>query len=197
MGRGDAPGVALPLSRQCKSHLTLAAALADAVARFEQELTCQVGPADTLPATMRREVRELIAAAHAALTVIRAEEQARMPLAGKRFVSLFSGVGGFELALQASGAECVFAAEINPAARETYLANHGMPSGGFATDITQVDAASVPDHDILVDGFPCQSFSMAGSRLGLNDPAKGGLFKEIVRIAAAKRHPLGERRRPH
>jgi DNA (cytosine-5)-methyltransferase 1 len=186
-GRGDAPGVALPLSRQCQSHLTLAAAQADAVARFEQELARQVGTTDALPTAMQREVKELIAAAHATLAVIRAEEQARMPLAGKRFASLFCGVGGFELALQAAGAECVFAAEIDPAARETYLANHGTPSGGFASDITQVDAASVPDHDILVGGFPCQSFSMAGNRRGFDDPANGGLFKEIVRIAVAKR----------
>lgn len=186
-GRGDAPGVALPLSRQCRSHLTLVAALADAVFRCEQELARQIGPVDGLPVVMQCEVRELIAAAHAALAVIRAEEQARMPLAGKRFASLFAGIGGFELALQAAGAECVFAAEIDTAARETYLANHGTPSGGFASDITQVDAASVPDHDILVGGFPCQSFSLAGGRLGLNDPAKGGLFNEIVRIAVAKR----------
>lgn len=104
-----------------------------------------------------------------------------------RFIDLFCGIGGFRLALEARGHECVFSSEIDRHACDTYEANFGeRPSG----DITQVDAADIPEHDILCGGFPCQPFSMAGRRWQNMKEAKGeaderkDLFGNIVRIAA-------------
>jgi len=87
--------------------------------------------------------------------------------------------------------ECVFACEIDKHARTTYESNFTVLSpalfsnGNFATDITKVDAATIPDFDILCAGFPCQAFSSAGLRKGFSDP-RGQLFYEIIRILEAK-----------
>ena len=95
------------------------------------------------------------------------------------FIDLFSGIGGFHIAMQNLGGECVFASEIDAAARKVYFDNFAlMPHG----DITKVDVQQVPKHDILCAGFPCQSFSKAGNREGISDP-RGTLFFDIVRIA--------------
>ena len=102
-----------------------------------------------------------------------------------RFVDLFSGIGGFHVALQQEGMECVFASEIDPAAASVYEQNFNLKPAG---DICKVPAESVPEHDILCAGFPCQSFSRSGKRGGLSD-ARGRLFYEIVRIAK-HRKPL-------
>lgn len=105
------------------------------------------------------------------------------PMAGLRFIDLFAGIGGFRLALESLGARCVYSSEWDPAAQEVYRANFGeVPEG----DITKADAASIPDHDILCAGFPCQSFSISGKRLGFQD-ARGTLFFDVARIAEAKR----------
>src|SRR5690625_3834218 len=99
------------------------------------------------------------------------------------YVSLFSGIGGFEQALNKLGGTCVFASEIDKFAAQAYETLYGhMPEG----DITQIDAKDVPDHDLLVGGFPCQSFSVAGKRKGFED-TRGTLFFEIARIAKEKR----------
>ena len=96
-----------------------------------------------------------------------------------KFVDLFCGIGGFRLALEARGAECVFSSDINKHARESYKQNFGeLPSG----DITKIEAEDIPAHDVLTGGFPCQSFSIAGSKKGVNDD-RGQLFYEIIRIA--------------
>ena len=82
------------------------------------------------------------------------------------FIDLFAGIGGMRLAFQSLGGRCVFGSEIDERARETYIANFGdVPAG----DITKIDANSVPDYDVLVGGFPCQAFSIAGKRGGFND----------------------------
>ena len=74
-----------------------------------------------------------------------------MPL---KFIDLFAGLGGFHLALEQLGCECVFASEINPDLRQLYERNHGIPCAG---DITKVDIKNeIPAHDILCAGFPCQ-----------------------------------------
>lgn len=98
------------------------------------------------------------------------------------YVSLFSGVGGFEQALNNLGGNCVLASEIDKFANQAYEALYGHPTAG---DITKIEAEDVPDHDILVGGFPCQAFSVAGKRKGFED-VRGTLFFEIVRIAKTK-----------
>lgn len=100
-----------------------------------------------------------------------------------RFVDLFSGIGGFRLALQDLGGKCVFSSEIDKYAAVTYRRNFGdLPAG----DIREIDERAVPDHDILAAGFPCQAFSIAGKRGGFED-ARGTLFFEIARIIREKK----------
>jgi len=111
-----------------------------------------------------------------------------------RFIDLFAGIGGMRRAFEAAGGECVFTAEWNAMALRTYLANHG---GGHpvAGDVTKVPAALVPDHDVLVAGFPCQPFSIAGVSKknsmgrshGFADETQGTLFFDVARIIAKKR----------
>lgn len=99
------------------------------------------------------------------------------------FIDLFSGLGGFRIALESLGAQCVFSSEIDLHARETYYMNFGeYPSG----DITKISEKEIPEHDILCAGFPCQPFSHAGLRKGFDD-ARGTLFFDIIRIAKARR----------
>lgn len=95
------------------------------------------------------------------------------------FIDLFCGVGGFHQAMASLGGNCVFASDIDPHCREAYKANYGLEPAG---DITQISAEDVPAHDVLCGGFPCQAFSKAGHREGLNDP-RGNLFFDILRIA--------------
>lgn len=96
-----------------------------------------------------------------------------------RFIDLFAGLGGFHLALHELGHECVFASEINGELREVYEQNfHLKPQG----DISLIQAESIPQHDILCAGFPCQPFSKAGDQKGFTCPKRGNLFFDIVRI---------------
>lgn len=101
-----------------------------------------------------------------------------------KFIDLFSGLGGFHLALSRLGHECVFACEINPELRKVYKANFGIEP---APDIRDVDLKSIPDHDILCAGFPCQPFSTAGLKLGLNCPRNGTLIEFVASAIATKR----------
>ena len=110
------------------------------------------------------------------------------------FIDLFAGIGGFHLAFERSGGKCVFASEIDKFARQTYEANFGMTPAG---DIKEIDEESIPDHDILTGGFPCQPFSLAGvskyNSLGYDhgflDATRGTLFFDIARILKAKQPP--------
>lgn len=96
-----------------------------------------------------------------------------------KFIDLFCGIGGFHQAMASLGGECVFACDIDPDCQKTYYRNYGlMPEG----DITRVPASAIPAHDVVCGGFPCQAFSIAGKRLGFQDPTKGTLFFDVVRI---------------
>lgn len=100
-----------------------------------------------------------------------------------KFIDLFAGIGGIRLPFQQHGGECVFTSEIDKHAQKTYFANYGeYPQG----DITQINATDIPDHDILLAGFPCQAFSQAGLKQGFDD-TRGTMFFEIQRILAEKR----------
>ena len=100
-----------------------------------------------------------------------------------RSIDLFAGIGGIRLAFQNLGATCVFLSEWDKYSRKTYAANFGeLPHG----DITKIPASDIPDHDILLAGFPCQAFSQAGLRKGFGD-TRGTLFFDIQRILAEKR----------
>lgn len=101
-----------------------------------------------------------------------------------KFIDLFAGIGGIRLAMEAVGGECEFSSEIDASCVKTYEANFGDKPHG---DITTIAADEVPDHDVLVGGFPCQPFSIIGKQEGFADEKKGTLFFEIERILKAKR----------
>ena len=108
-----------------------------------------------------------------------------------RFIDLFAGIGGMRFAGEAAGGRCVFTSEWNPKSRETYEANFACgPDHPFEGDITKIDAGDIPEHDLLLAGFPCQPFSIAGVSKknalgrphGFDCEEQGNLFFEIVRI---------------
>ena len=100
------------------------------------------------------------------------------------FIDLFAGIGGFRIAMQRLGGNCVFSSEIDKYAKRTYEVNFGeIPFG----DITKINENDVPEHDVLCAGFPCQAFSIAGKRKGFKDETRGTLFFDIARIIEAKK----------
>lgn len=94
------------------------------------------------------------------------------------FIDLFAGIGGFHLALESMGANCVFASEWDKFAAETYQENFNIKPFG---DITKINEKDIPKHDILCGGFPCQAFSISGKQKGFED-TRGTLFFDIARI---------------
>lgn len=147
----------------------------------------------------------------AALERIKAEQvAAKVPVVGAprfRFVDLFAGIGGIRLAFESIGGQCVFTSEWNKFAQQTYARNFGHDLPGFvdelyeeatghvfAGDITRIDESSVPDHDVLLAGFPCQPFSIAGvskknslgREHGFADATQGTLFFDVARIIEEK-----------
>ena len=96
-----------------------------------------------------------------------------------RFIDLFAGLGGFHLALKNLGHDCVFASEIDETLRGTYFENFGMRPTG---DIREVAVESIPNHDILCAGFPCQPFSKARDHSGPGDPELSELYLQILRV---------------
>ena len=109
-----------------------------------------------------------------------------------KFIDLFAGIGGIRLAFQNQGGKCVYTSEWDKFAKKTYEANFGeVPFG----DITKVSEKEIPEHDVLLGGFPCQPFSIAGvskkNSLGRShgflDKTQGTLFFDVARIIKAKR----------
>ena len=122
----------------------------------------------------------------------------KMQIAGRKvaqtdgaftFIDLFAGIGGLRKAMESAGGRCVFTSEWDAFAQKTYHANF-PDNRPIAGDIREVDAASIPEHDVLVAGFPCQPFSIAGvskknalGRLhGFQDETQGTLFFDVLRI---------------
>lgn len=100
-----------------------------------------------------------------------------------KFIDLFAGIGGIRLPFQQLGGKCVFTSEWDKFSQKVYATNFGeMPAG----DITQISAKSIPNHDILLAGFPCQAFSQAGLKRGFSE-TRGTMFFEIQRILVEKR----------
>ena len=98
------------------------------------------------------------------------------------FIDLFAGIGGMRIPFEHLGGVCVFSSEWDKYAQQTYYQNFGeLPQG----DITKIDESDVPDHDILLAGFPCQPFSIIGGKQGFGD-TRGTLFFEIERILKKK-----------
>ena len=108
------------------------------------------------------------------------------------FIDLFAGIGGMRIAYENAGGHCVYSNEWNKYSQQTYFANFGEQPDG---DITKVNADDIPNHDILIAGFPCQPFSIAGvskkqsmgKATGFEDKTQGTLFFDVCRILKAKR----------
>ena len=111
------------------------------------------------------------------------------------YIDLFAGIGGFHIAMNNLGGECVFASEWDEDCRKTYTENfkndspkifdEGKPNNLFVGDITKVDPKLIPDHDVICAGFPCQPFSQAGYKRGFED-TRGTLFFNVASIIKAK-----------
>lgn len=101
-----------------------------------------------------------------------------------KFIDLFAGIGGIRLAFERVGGVCVFSSEWDENACKTYRANFGEQPFG---DITKIKAADIPDFDILLAGFPCQPFSIAGKKAGFNHETQGTLFFDVERILKEKK----------
>lgn len=104
-------------------------------------------------------------------------------LEGMTFIDLFAGLGGFRIALESLGANCVYSNEWDEPVQKVYADNFGDTPEG---DITKVDENAIPDHDILCAGFPCQAFSISGKQRGFED-SRGTLFFDVARIVKAKK----------
>jgi DNA (cytosine-5)-methyltransferase 1 len=115
-----------------------------------------------------------------------------MPRSKKNFtfIDLFAGIGGMRLGFERAGGKCLLTCEIDDAATETYSLNFSPKHDHvYAGDIGKLLSSEIPDHDVVVAGFPCQPYSIAGLRRGLKDE-RGAVFLEIIRILRDKRPPV-------
>jgi len=100
-----------------------------------------------------------------------------------KFIDLFAGIGGIRLGFESVGGQCVFSSEWDAAACKTYEANFADKPAG---DITKIKSEDIPDCDVVLAGFPCQTFSIIGKKEGFNDETRGTLFFEVERIIKDK-----------
>ena len=143
----------------------------------------------------RWESGELEPPAHIVAELQRMLDYGPLPRTGSfSFIDLFAGIGGMRLAFESIGGECVFTSEWDSYAQKTYAANY--PRGHtIAGDITGIHEKDIPDHDVLLAGFPCQPFSIAGVSKknalgrshGFADETQGTLFFDVARIIGEKR----------
>lgn len=115
------------------------------------------------------------------------EERSLAHLGDFKFIDLFAGIGGIRQSFEKNGGKCVFSSEIDAFAKYTYYTNFGVVPFG---DITKIDADSIPQHEVLCAGFPCQPFSHIGKREGFEHPTQGTMFHEIIRIIENKKTPV-------
>lgn len=177
---------ALPLLQQARQRFTqrdLAVRLNVApktIARWEKgETPC--------PSMLEPALREIL---HSTVTLTRRVQTGR----SFTFIDLFAGIGGIRLGFERAGGSCVFTSEWNDWSRKTYLANFDSDHP-FIGDIVTYPAEEIPDHDVLLGGFPCQPFSIAGvsKKNALGRPhgfectTQGTLFFDVARIIATKR----------
>ena len=158
-------------------HIRLDDVVYDAITKYndETQISMQDAVSTALMQFLTRELRESVP-----------------ENAGFTFIDLFAGIGGMRIAYEKAGGHCVYSNEWNKYSQQTYFANFGEQPDG---DITKVNAETIPDHDILVAGFPCQPFSIAGvskkqslgRATGFEDKTQGTLFFDICRILKAKR----------
>lgn len=128
----------------------------------------------------------------AIMELLQREKKEVNPKAQFTFIDLFAGIGGMRIAYENAGGKCVYSNEWNKYSQQTYFANFGEKPDG---DITKVDARIIPNHDILLAGFPCQPFSIAGvskknslgRATGFEDKTQGTLFFDVCRVLKAKR----------
>lgn len=151
------------------------------------------------PATIYRWERGEVRPRKAALSVLRsmldsskAEDRDRSAF---RFIDLFAGIGGIRRGFEPLGGACVFTSEWDRFAQSTYSANFPHDGHSIAGDITKISVDDIPAHDLLLAGFPCQPFSIAGVSKknalgrahGFADETQGTLFFDVARIIAAHR----------
>ncbi len=162
-----------------------------------QQAADEVGCA--ISTAYRWEHGEVEAPADAVKALEKIAGRTRRKASGFRFIDLFAGIGGIRLGFEAIGGRCVFTSEWNKYAQATYRANfHDGPDHVFAGDITEVEATDIPPHDVLVAGFPCQPFSIAGVSKknalgrahGFSCDTQGTLFFDVARIIAHHRPPV-------
>lgn len=170
----------LPLTTSSDHFDSEAEALAHAARRLLDSLASAID-GDKLTKAQQKSVDALVAWANEFLAVATPASADAKPLAGKRFLDLFAGIGGFHIAMASQGAVCAGAVELDVEARKVYRANH---AGDYSMhdDIRTARAEMFGHVDFVCGGFPCQSFSIAGAREGLDNPDKGALFFQMARL---------------
>jgi DNA (cytosine-5)-methyltransferase 1 len=129
------------------------------------------------------------------LALVPVQKQSRLLEPAFRFIDLFAGIGGLRLGFESIGGKCVFTSEWDKYSQKTYRANFPDDNHEISGDITKIDASEIPEHDVLLAGFPCQPFSIAGVSKknalgrahGFNCDTQGTLFFDVQRIIAHHR----------